>query len=107
MERDGQVERDTAVVPYGMNHDMPRSYSTSHATGGYNYNTNNLMMGKDLQMKKMKSSQGLGKSWSLNDPELKRKKRVAGYKVYAVEGKVKGSVRKGFRWIKDIVYGWR
>ncbi|KAG4197557.1 hypothetical protein ERO13_A05G031100v2 [Gossypium hirsutum] len=45
---------------------------------------------------------------NLNDPELQRKKRVASYKVYDVEGRVKGSL-KSFRWLKDrytrIVYG--
>jgi len=50
------------------------------------------------------------KVWGLNDPEVKRRKRVASYKVYTVEGKVKGSFRKSFRWLKDkcteIVYGW-
>ncbi|XP_059458266.1 uncharacterized protein LOC132187849 [Corylus avellana] len=56
----------------------------------------------EVKMKKGKSSVGssVSKSWSFNDPELQRKKRVAGYKVYAVEGKVKGSLRKSFRWIK-------
>ncbi|KAK0597925.1 hypothetical protein LWI29_029971 [Acer saccharum] len=41
------------------------------------------------------------KSWSFNDPELQRKSRVASYKVYAVEGKMKGSLRKSFKWIKN------
>ena len=41
------------------------------------------------------------KSWSFSDPELQRKKRVAGYKIYAAEGKMKGSLRKSFRWIKN------
>lgn len=49
------------------------------------------------------------KSWGFADPELQRKKRVASYKVYAVEGKMKGSVKKSFRWIKstcaNVVYG--
>ncbi|KAL5983609.1 hypothetical protein ACLOJK_017697 [Asimina triloba] len=35
-----------------------------------------------------------------NDPETKRKRRVAGYKAYALEGKVRASFRKGFEWIK-------
>ncbi|KAE9598165.1 hypothetical protein Lalb_Chr15g0077641 [Lupinus albus] len=35
-----------------------------------------------------------------NDPEKKRKRRVAKYKVYASEGKFKHSIKKGFRWIK-------
>ncbi|KAL6657313.1 hypothetical protein ACP70R_005093 [Stipagrostis hirtigluma subsp. patula] len=35
------------------------------------------------------------------DPaEMKRRRRVAGYKAYAVEGKVKASIRRGLRWIK-------
>ncbi|KAL6882121.1 hypothetical protein ACP4OV_011593 [Aristida adscensionis] len=47
---------------------------------------------------------------ALGDPELERKRRVASYKAYAVEGRVKGSFRKSFKWIKDrylhLVYGW-
>lgn len=50
------------------------------------------------------------KAWSLSDPEVKRRKRVASYKVYTVEGKMKASFFKSFRWIKDkyteIVQGW-
>uniref|UniRef100_A0A0D9X369 DUF3511 domain-containing protein n=1 Tax=Leersia perrieri TaxID=77586 RepID=A0A0D9X369_9ORYZ len=38
--------------------------------------------------------------WCLSDPEMKRRRRVAGYKSYAVEGKVKASIRRGLRWIK-------
>ncbi|KAK3036746.1 hypothetical protein RJ639_029711 [Escallonia herrerae] len=54
--------------------------------------------------KKPKSS-----SW-LNNRELKRKKRIAMYKWYAAEGKVKGSFKKGLRWLKHtcnkIVHGF-
>ena len=71
-------------------------------------------LSKEIKIKKTKSSLGSSsssKSWGFNDPELQRKKRVASYKVYAVEGKMKGSLRKSFRWIKDtytqVVYGWR
>ncbi|GLT71552.1 hypothetical protein SLA2020_435620 [Shorea laevis] len=40
-----------------------------------------------VKLKKGKSGVGsVSKSWSFSDPELQRKKRVAGYKVYAVEG---------------------
>ncbi|KAA0033960.1 DUF3511 domain protein [Cucumis melo var. makuwa] len=39
------------------------------------------------------------KSW-WKKPEMKRRQRVAKYKLYAVEGKVKSSIKKGFRWIK-------
>ncbi|XP_010242270.1 PREDICTED: uncharacterized protein LOC104586667 [Nelumbo nucifera] len=70
-----------------------------------------IQMGKDAKFKKGKStSASTSKSWSFNDPELQRKKRVASYKVYTVEGKMKGSLRKSFRWLKDrytqVVYGW-
>ena len=66
---------------------------------------------KEVKIKKGKNNLGsTSKSWSFNDPELQRKKRVAGYKAYTVEGKMKGSFRKSFRWIKNtytqVVYGW-
>ncbi|KAG2406541.1 hypothetical protein LR48_Vigan03g280200 [Vigna angularis] len=47
------------------------------------------------------SAQGSEKPWRFSDPEAKRKKRVAKYKVYGVEGKVKATVKKGLRWIKN------
>ncbi|OEL21291.1 hypothetical protein BAE44_0017690 [Dichanthelium oligosanthes] len=34
------------------------------------------------------------------DPEMKRRRRVAGYKAYGVQGKVKASIRRGLRWFK-------
>ncbi|OMP12256.1 hypothetical protein COLO4_03364 [Corchorus olitorius] len=36
-----------------------------------------------------------------NDPELKRKKRIASYNVFTMEGKLKSSVRNSFKWIKS------
>ena len=52
----------------------------------------------------------VAKPWSFRDPEAKRRKRIARYKVYAVEGKVKASLRNGLRWIKQqcsrIVHGY-
>jgi hypothetical protein len=33
--------------------------------------------------------------WSSGDPEVKRRRRVAGYKAYAVEARVKASLGKG------------
>ncbi|XVF72703.1 hypothetical protein PTKIN_Ptkin12aG0141600 [Pterospermum kingtungense] len=57
-----------------------------------------------------RQSQGTSKPWGFTDPETKRKKRIAKYKVYTVEGKVKASLRKGLRWIKNkcsqIVHGY-
>ncbi|CAI9093727.1 OLC1v1029279C1 [Oldenlandia corymbosa var. corymbosa] len=66
---------------------------------------------KDWKLKKGKSTNGsTSTAWSFNDPEFQRKRRVASYKVYSVEGKVKGSFRRSFRWLKNkytqVVYGW-
>ncbi|EEF41045.1 uncharacterized protein LOC8284701 [Ricinus communis] len=86
-----------------------RSYSVGYAGST---TVQPSQFGKELKIKKGKSNLGSSsKNWSFNDPELQRKKRVASYKVYAMEGKMKGSLRKSFRWIKDtytqVVYGWR
>lgn len=46
---------------------------------------------------------------SSSDPEIKRKKRVASYNFFTMEGKLKSSVRGSFKWIKtkvsEIRYG--
>ncbi|WCJ42714.1 hypothetical protein M5689_023505 [Euphorbia peplus] len=100
-----QIEPYGVVSSSGMQ-DL-RCYSASYAS--YQSQLGN----KDLKLKKAKSTNGgsMFRSLSLSDPELQRKRRVAGYKVYAVEGKVKGSFKKSFRWFKDrysrFVYGWR
>ncbi|GJV85412.1 DUF3511 domain protein [Tanacetum coccineum] len=82
-----------------------RSYSVSY--GAPPQTNMDLVVANKFDFKKEKST---AKSWSFNDPEFQRKKRVASYKVYSVEGKVKGSFRKSFRWLKDkysnVVYGW-
>lgn len=48
-------------------------------------------------------------TWSVRDREVKRKKRLVTYNAYAVEGKVKSSLRNSFRWVKNkyssIVHG--
>ncbi|XP_010544986.1 PREDICTED: uncharacterized protein LOC104817471 [Tarenaya hassleriana] len=57
-----------------------------------------------------RASNASAKPWGLSDAEMRRKKRIARYKAYTVEGKVKASLRKGLRWIKDkcsqIVHGY-
>ncbi|KAL5071645.1 hypothetical protein RYX36_022532 [Vicia faba] len=80
-------------ISYG----APRSYSVSYAQ---------TQIGpKDLKFKKGKSDSSrssISKSWSFgDDPEFQKKKRVASYKMYTVEGKVKGSFRKSFKWLKN------
>ena len=92
------------------------SYSAGGVGGGgmgmssysyqYEYGGGAAADGGDL--KRSKSSK---RRWlALGDPDLDRKRRVAAYKAYAVEGKVKGSFRKSFKWIKDrylhLVHGW-
>lgn len=52
------------------------------------------------------------RSWDLSaDPEVLRKKRLASYKVYGLEGKVKSSVKKGLHWVKGkynkLLYGFK
>ncbi|GAB4842576.1 hypothetical protein Ancab_012552 [Ancistrocladus abbreviatus] len=107
-----------------------RSYSTSYASdhsAAYGYGQLGIKE-EAVKVKKSKSSRvnndasstanynnnnsksSSSSSWRFSDPELQRKKRVASYKVYAVEGKMKGSLRKSFRWIKNTcshsVFGW-
>jgi hypothetical protein len=57
-----------------------------------------------------KGGGGGSSMWCLSDPEIKRRRRVASYKAYSVEGKVKASLRRGLRWFKgkcsDIFHGW-
>ncbi|KVH93605.1 uncharacterized protein LOC112516205 [Cynara cardunculus var. scolymus] len=91
-----------------------RSYSVSYASS-YKLPQSNMDIvvantENNFKLKRGKSTNGsISKSWSFADPEFQRKKRVAGYKVYSVEGKLKGSFRKSFRWLKDkythVIYG--
>ncbi|KAG4190245.1 hypothetical protein ERO13_A07G022025v2 [Gossypium hirsutum] len=50
------------------------------------------------------------KPWNFGELEFQRKKRVATYKMYSAESKVKGSLKRSFRWLKhkyiQVVYGW-
>lgn len=90
----------------------PRGAHTSHDLRSYSTPYAQTQMGnRDMKLKKGKSASGSSlKSWNLADPEFQRKKRVASYKMYSVEGKMKGSLRKSFRWLKykytQVVYGW-
>ncbi|KAI3409685.1 uncharacterized protein J3R85_019005 [Psidium guajava] len=96
---------------YGGPHEL-RCYSASYAQAQTNSNFHGVIKGRDFKLKKGKSTSGsASNSWSIADPEMQRKRRVASYKMYGVEGKVKGSFRKSFRWLKDrysqVVHGWR
>lgn len=48
---------------------------------------------------KSKSTKMSSKKW-WNDPEMKRRRRVAKYKLYSAEGKIKISLKKGLYWLK-------
>ncbi|KAI3754176.1 hypothetical protein L1987_53954 [Smallanthus sonchifolius] len=96
----------TQIQPYNnTNLQNFRCYSTSHASS-----SSSQIQTDDPKFSKSTNG-SMSKSWSFNDPELQRKKRVASYKAYTVEGKVKGSIKKSFRWIKDkylkMAYGLR
>ncbi|ESQ27913.1 hypothetical protein EUTSA_v10019700mg [Eutrema salsugineum] len=85
---------------------MVRSYSTST----YSPHKNSTMV-RDNPNSKSKRSNTKGKKGlkGLCEAEIQRKKRVAAYNVYGVEGRVKGSMRKSFKWFKETcsnaVYG--
>lgn len=98
------------VAPTSMQDLRSYSYSATYAGSAYPYK---IGKEKEVKVDKGKSTvcnSKVSKSWSFNDPELQRKKRVAGYKIYSVEGKMKGSLRKSLRWIKNTyaqaVHGW-
>ncbi|XWS57448.1 hypothetical protein CRYUN_Cryun09bG0175000 [Craigia yunnanensis] len=63
---------------------------------------------KQVGKKRNKSSMSI-KSW-WNEPKMKRKRRLTKYKMFAIEGKLKDSLKKGHRWIKNkyrkIVHGY-
>ena len=63
---------------------------------------------KQVGKKRNKSSMSI-KSW-WNEPKWERKRRLAKYKMYAFEGKLKDALKKGHRWIKKkyrkIVHGY-
>ncbi|KAL2332256.1 hypothetical protein Fmac_019837 [Flemingia macrophylla] len=112
--RDDRLQTESKVAPRSME-DL-RCYSANNASYAYAYayayahHHNHIGKNKDVRVKKGKNTASAkpSKTWSLSDPELQRKKRVAGYKVYAAEAKMKGSLRKSFTWIKNAVavYGW-
>lgn len=79
----------------------------------YSFSQNNASRGGSSGESTRASHSGaasVGKPWSFGDPQTKRRKRIARYQVYAVEGKVKATLRNGIRWIKHtcsrIVHGY-
>ncbi|KAE8688534.1 type 1 diacylglycerol acyltransferase [Hibiscus syriacus] len=69
-----------------------------------NYTANSVQPNQINKMKKSKSSSSTSKTWTSNHPELQRKKRVAAYKAYTVQGKMS----KSFMWLKNtFLNSWR
>lgn len=104
------VNTKPTLNPSGI-HDL-RCYSTSYVSSSSWNNNTQMEMVKEVKFKKAKSTNGsTSKNRNFVDPELQRKKRVASYKVYTVEGNVKGSIKKSFLWIKEkcskVIYRWR
>ncbi|KAG7031408.1 hypothetical protein SDJN02_05448, partial [Cucurbita argyrosperma subsp. argyrosperma] len=60
-------------------------------------------------IKTSESSKRSTRSWWKN-PKIKRRRRVAKYRFYTVEGKVKSSIKKGIKWLKTkcsrIIFGF-
>ncbi|KAK9699732.1 hypothetical protein RND81_08G192300 [Saponaria officinalis] len=96
----------------GNNYDR-RSYSLN-SSYFQNHNNNNIYDNNqiayefDYKLKRSKTTCGFTQKMSfLDDPEFKRKKRVASYRALTVEGKVKGSFRKSFKRLKNLfIHGW-
>ncbi|KAG7586825.1 hypothetical protein ISN45_Aa02g020850 [Arabidopsis thaliana x Arabidopsis arenosa] len=103
----GKSEAEAAPSP--TNHQPPvmmRSYSTST----YNAYKNPTIVRDDSNSKSKRSNKVKKKGFTgLCEAEIQRKKRVASYNVYGVEGRVKGSTKKSFKWFKETcsnaVYG--
>jgi hypothetical protein len=74
-----------------------REYSTA-AAGEYSAPEGNL--GPSTSSSSSSSARWPGGGVRL-DPEVKRQTRLAGYKAMALEAKLKQSLRRSFRWIKD------
>ena len=81
---------------------MMRSYSASTYSP---YKNPTTVRDRDSPNSKSKRRASKAKKGykGLCEAEIQRKKRVAGYNVYGVEGKVKGSMKKSFKWFKDVI----
>ncbi|KAJ8509715.1 hypothetical protein OPV22_000149 [Ensete ventricosum] len=46
-------------------------------------------------------SSSSARPWWSSDPEAAQRRRMARYKAYGVESKVRASLRRGLRWLKS------
>ncbi|KAJ0766422.1 hypothetical protein HanPI659440_Chr03g0093961 [Helianthus annuus] len=90
---------DLRSKSYNANGTQIQAYNNTNVQ---DFRCSQAQMDHNIPKYKSKSTNGsTSKSWSFSDPELQRKKRVASYKAYTMEGKVKGSIKKSLRWVTD------
>ncbi|KAK4339717.1 hypothetical protein RND71_041179 [Anisodus tanguticus] len=74
-----------------------------------NFPTDMMPSHKKYQISKSSYNKPETRPW-YSKPEINRKKRVAKYKIYSMEGKVKRSFKNGYRWFKHtcsrIIHGF-
>ncbi|KAJ3671173.1 hypothetical protein LUZ60_008599 [Juncus effusus] len=92
--------RATDLRSHSVSYCYPNSTPSNYQ---YHYEFTRSAQG-DLESKKGKSP------WRVSDPDFQRKRRVASYKAIGYQSKFKGSMKKGFKWLKkrymQVVYGW-
>ncbi|KAL5751919.1 hypothetical protein ACOSQ2_022426 [Xanthoceras sorbifolium] len=76
----------------------------SKSFSGYSNSYSEVQLGFEDRSKSYSFNGPSGKADVLDtsgNPELKRRKRVAAYNMYTMEGKLKSSLRNSFKWIKN------
>ncbi|GFP80165.1 hypothetical protein PHJA_000159900 [Phtheirospermum japonicum] len=77
---------------------MEKSRSFSHYSSGFEF---------EYEPSPYSFNGPSSKSSNINDPEMKRKKRIASYNSFTTKGKVKASMRGSFKWIKTKISDFR
>lgn len=101
----GPIEHGVDQSPYFVpDHAHRRTYSEVHAPSRFN---SYALQPPGFQERQRRSS-----SWDLgSDSDLRHRKRVATYEMFALEKKVKSTVKRSFRWVKGkchkLVYGFK
>ncbi|KAF8045568.1 hypothetical protein N665_2749s0003 [Sinapis alba] len=97
------VDRRTEIV-------SGKGYGSNQMYGSQDFPPSLQTPPGEVAARRSNASSSTRPSWGVNDAEMKRKKRIARYKAYTVEGKVKSTFKNGFRWIKNkcsqIVHGF-
>ncbi|CAN4108878.1 unnamed protein product [Withania somnifera] len=105
----------------GIIHEKAYEVNNIYVTQAYHHNNNNFAKMPSHNNTKYQISKTSynnnshavdhhpNRSW-YSKPEFNRKKRVAKYKIYSMEGKVKSSFKNGYRWFKHtcsrIIHGF-